>query len=127
MHILIIEDEKGIVDFLKQGLEEENYTVSTAFDGVDGLQKALELPVDLILLDWMLPKMQGIEVCRSIRNQNITIPILFLTAKDTVQETIEGLKAGANDYIKKPFSFEELLERIKIHFRAKDEACERCI
>jgi DNA-binding response OmpR family regulator len=86
------------------------------------LQKALELPVDLILLDWMLPKMQGIEVCRSIRNQNITIPILFLTAKDTVQETIEGLKAGANDYIKKPFSFEELLERIKIHFRAKDEA-----
>ena len=122
MHILIIEDEKGIVDFLKQGLEEENYTVSTAFDGVDGLQKALELPVDLILLDWMLPKMQGIEVCRSIRNQNITIPILFLTAKDTVQETIEGLKAGANDYIKKPFSFEELLERIKIHFRAKDEA-----
>ena len=122
MHILIIEDEKGIVDFLKQGLEEENYTVSTAFDGVDGLQKALELPVDLILLDWMLPKMQGIEVCRSIRNQNITIPILFLTAKDTVQETIEGLKAGANDYIKKPFSFEELLERIKIHFRAKDDA-----
>ena len=122
MHILIIEDEKGIVDFLKQGLEEENYTVSTAFDGVDGLQKALELPVDLILLDWMLPKMQGIEVCRSIRNQNITIPILFLTAKDTVQEIIEGLKAGANDYIKKPFSFEELLERIKIHFRAKDEA-----
>jgi DNA-binding response OmpR family regulator len=122
MHILIIEDEKGIVDFLKQGLEEENYTVSTAFDGVDGLQKALELPVDLILLDWMLPKMQGIEVCRSIRNQNITIPILFLTSKDTVQETIEGLKAGANDYIKKPFSFEELLERIKIHFRAKDEA-----
>jgi DNA-binding response OmpR family regulator len=122
MHILIIEDEKGIVDFLKQGLEEENYTVSSAFDGVDGLQKALELPVDLILLDWMLPKMQGIEVCRSIRNQNITIPILFLTAKDTVQETIEGLKAGANDYIKKPFSFEELLERIKIHFRAKDEA-----
>jgi two-component system response regulator ArlR len=122
MHILIIEDEKGIVDFLKQGLEEENYTVSSAFDGVDGLQKALELPVDLILLDWMLPKMQGIEVCRNIRKENTTIPILFLTAKDTIQETIEGLKTGANDYIKKPFSFEELLERIKIHFRAKDEA-----
>jgi DNA-binding response OmpR family regulator len=122
MHILIIEDEKGIVDFLKQGLEEENYTVSTAFDGVDGLQKALELPVDLILLDWMLPKMQGIEVCRNIRKENTIIPILFLTAKDTIQETIEGLKTGANDYIKKPFSFEELLERIKIHFRAKDEA-----
>jgi DNA-binding response OmpR family regulator len=122
MHILIVEDEKGIVDFLKQGLEEENYTVSTASDGIEGLKKALELPVDLILLDWMLPKMQGIEVCRNIRKENTTIPILFLTAKDTVQETIEGLKAGANDYIKKPFSFEELLERIKIHFRTKDEA-----
>lgn len=121
MHILIVEDEKGIVDFLKQGLEEENYVVSVAFDGVEGVKKALELPVDLVLLDWMLPKMQGIEVCRNIRKENTTIPILFLTAKDTVQETIEGLKAGANDYIKKPFSFEELLERIKIHFRTKDE------
>jgi DNA-binding response OmpR family regulator len=122
MHILIIEDEKGIVDFLKQGLEEENYTISTAFDGAEGLKKALELQVDLVLLDWMLPKMQGIEVCKNIRSHKINLPIIFLTAKDTVQETIEGLKAGANDYIKKPFSFEELLERIKIHFRAKDEA-----
>ena len=121
MHILIIEDEKGIVDFLKQGLEEENYTVSTACDGAEGLKKALELPVDLVLLDWMLPKMQGIEVCKNIRNEKSNLPIIFLTAKDTVQETIEGLKAGANDYIKKPFSFDELLERIKIHFRTKDE------
>ena len=121
MHILIVEDEKGIVDFLKQGLEEENYTVSTAFDGADGLKKALELSVDLVLLDWMLPKMQGIEVCKNIRNEKSNLPIIFLTAKDTVQETIEGLKAGANDYIKKPFSFDELLERIKIHFRTKDE------
>lgn len=121
MHILIIEDEKGIVDFLKQGLEEENYIVSSAFDGLQGLQKALELPVDLILLDWMLPKMQGVDVCKNIRKQKTNVPIIFLTAKDTLQETIEGLKAGANDYIKKPFSFEELLERIKIHFRTKDD------
>lgn len=121
MHILIVEDEKGIVDFLKQGLEEEGYTVSTAFNGKDGLEKAKSLKVDLILLDWMLPNLTGIEVCKAIRTQNITTPIIFLTAKDTVQETIEGLKAGANDYIKKPFSFEELLERIKIHFRSKDE------
>ena len=121
MHILIVEDEKGIVDFLKQGLEEENYTVSTAFDGAEGLKKALELPVDLVLLDWMLPKMQGIEVCKRIRLEKSNLPIIFLTAKDTVQETIEGLKSGANDYIKKPFSFDELLERIKIHFRSKDE------
>ena len=117
MHILIIEDEKGIVDFLKQGLEEENYTVSTAFDGVDGLQKALELPVDLILLDWMLPKMSGIEVCKKVRENGIITPIIFLTARDTIQETIEGLKAGANDYIKKPFNFEELLARISVYFR----------
>jgi two-component system response regulator ArlR len=122
MHILIIEDEKGIVDFLKQGLEEENYTISVAYDGVEGLKNALDLPIDLILLDWMLPKMPGIEVCKNIRKENANIPILFLTAKDTIQETIEGLKAGANDYIKKPFSFEELLERIKIHFRTKDES-----
>ena len=121
MHILIVEDEKGIVDFLKQGLEEENYTISTAYDGAEGLKKALELPIDLVLLDWMLPKMQGIEVCKNIRLEKNNLPIIFLTAKDTVQETIEGLKAGANDYIKKPFSFDELLERIKIHFRTKDE------
>lgn len=121
MHILIVEDEKGIVDFLKQGLEEEGYTISSASDGENGLKKALELQVDLVLLDWMLPKMQGIEVCKRIRLEKSNLPIIFLTAKDTVQETIEGLKAGANDYIKKPFSFDELLERIKIHFRAKDE------
>jgi len=121
MHILIVEDEKGIVDFLKQGLEEENYTVSTAFDGAEGLKKALEFPVDLVLLDWMLPKMQGVDVCKNIRLEKNNLPIIFLTAKDTVQETIEGLKAGANDYIKKPFSFDELLERIKIHFRTKDD------
>ena len=121
MHILIVEDEKGIVDFLKQGLEEENYTISTAYDGAEGLKKALELPIDLVLLDWMLPKMQVIDVCKNIRLEKNNLPIIFLTAKDTVQETIEGLKAGANDYIKKPFSFDELLERIKIHFRTKDE------
>ncbi|MCA1966741.1 MAG: response regulator transcription factor [Flavobacterium sp.] len=121
MHILIVEDEKGIVDFLKQGLEEEGYTISSASDGENGLKKALDLQVDLVLLDWMLPKMQGIEVCKRIRLEKSNLPIIFLTAKDTVQETIEGLKAGANDYIKKPFSFDELLERIKIHFRTKDE------
>ena len=120
MHILIVEDEKGIIDFLKQGLEEEGFTISTALNGKDRLEKALSLPIDLILLDWMMPKMTGIEVCKAIREHKAT-PIIFLTAKDTVQETIEGLKAGANDYIKKPFSFDELLERIKIHFRTNNE------
>ena len=117
MHILIVEDEIGIMQFLQQGLEEEGYQISTAFDGARGLELFLENHFDLILLDWMLPKMTGLELCKEIRKSNSTIPILFLTAKDTVQETIEGLQSGANDYIKKPFSFEELVERIKVHFR----------
>lgn len=117
MHILIVEDEIGIMQFLQQGLEEEGYQISTAFDGARGLELFLESHFDLILLDWMLPKMTGLELCKEIRKSNSAIPILFLTAKDTVQETIEGLQSGANDYIKKPFSFEELVERIKVHFR----------
>ncbi len=117
MHILIVEDETGIIQFLQQGLEEEGYTVLVAYDGEAGLALALEQKVNVILLDWMLPKMNGIDICKAIRKANIQTPILFLTARDTVQETIEGLKAGANDYIKKPFSFDELIERIKIHFR----------
>jgi two-component system, OmpR family, response regulator ArlR len=121
MKILIVEDEKGITDFLKQGLEEEGYTITLANNGADGLELALYNSFDLILLDWMMPKLSGLEVCKAYRKTNTTTPILFLTAKDTIQETIEGLRAGANDYIKKPFSFDELLERIKIHFRNQNE------
>jgi DNA-binding response OmpR family regulator len=121
MHILIIEDEIGIVQFLQQGLEEEGYQITTALDGLKGFELAQNGNFDLILLDWMLPKMVGIDICRAIRLKNTNTPIIFLTANDTVQETIEGLKAGANDYIKKPFSFDELLERIKIHFRNQAE------
>ncbi len=121
MKILIVEDEVGIANFLQQGLEEEGYTVLVANDGKNGLELALSQKVNIILLDWILPKMTGIEVCKSIRKTDTTTPIIFLTAKDTVQETIEGLKAGANDYIKKPFSFDELVERIKIHFRNQTE------
>ncbi len=121
MKILIVEDEAGIVQFLKQGLEEEGYEISTALDGLLGFELFKKESFDLILLDWMLPKMNGLELCKAIRIKDKTIPIIFLTAKDTIQETIEGLKSGANDYIKKPFSFDELLERIKIHFRNQDE------
>ena len=121
MRILIVEDETGIANFLQQGLEEEGYSILVANDGETGLELALGQKVNLILLDWMLPKITGIEVCKSIRKTDTTTPIIFLTAKDTVQETIEGLKAGANDYIKKPFSFDELVERIKIHFRNQTE------
>ncbi|WP_298304079.1 response regulator transcription factor [Flavobacterium sp.] len=121
MKILIVEDEKGISDFLKQGLEEEGYDIMVAADGLQGLNMALINKPNLILLDWMLPKMAGIDVCKEFRKTDSKTPIIFLTAKDTIQETIEGLKSGANDYIKKPFSFEELLERIKIHFRTIDD------
>jgi len=117
MHILIVEDELGIVQFLQQGLQEEGYEVTTANDGSKGFELIQNQQFDLILLDWMLPKINGLELCKAIRIKDQSTPIIFLTAKDTVQETIEGLKAGANDYVKKPFSFEELAERIKIHFR----------
>ncbi|MBZ4035169.1 response regulator transcription factor [Flavobacterium sp. 17A] len=119
MHILIVEDEVGIVQFLKQGLQEEGYQITTANDGSKGFELVQDQKFDLILLDWMLPKINGLDLCKAIRIKDQTTPIIFLTAKDTVQETIEGLKAGANDYIKKPFSFEELVERIKVHFRNK--------
>ncbi|MDY0988130.1 response regulator transcription factor [Flavobacterium sp. CFBP9031] len=122
MHILIVEDEVGIVQFLKQGLQEEGYQITTAADGSKGFELVQEQKFDLILLDWMLPKINGLDLCKAIRIKDQTTPIIFLTAKDTVQETIEGLKAGANDYIKKPFSFEELVERIKVHFRNKQQA-----
>nr|WP_315153612.1 response regulator transcription factor [uncultured Flavobacterium sp.] len=121
MKILIVEDEIGIANFLKQGLEEEGYEVVVANDGKSGLEKALSQKMDIILLDWIMPQMLGIDVCKEIRKEDSKTPILFLTAKDTIQETIEGLKAGANDYIKKPFSFDELVERIKIHFRNENQ------
>jgi DNA-binding response OmpR family regulator len=120
-HILIVEDEEGIVQFLKQGLEEEGYIISAANDGKEGLKLFQNDKFDLLLLDWMLPKMTGLELCKTIRQENNKVPIIFLTAKDTVQETVEGLKSGANDYIKKPFSFDELLERIKVQLRDKKE------
>ncbi len=121
MHILIVEDEVGIVQFLKQGLEEEGYKITCATDGLKGFELIQKEKFDLILLDWMLPKMTGLELCKAVRLKDNSTPIIFLTAKDTLQETIEGLKAGANDYIKKPFSFDELTERIKIHFRNQKE------
>lgn len=121
MNILIIEDETGISSFLEQGLQEEGYNVSCKPNGKDGLELFKKEKFDLVLLDWMLPKMNGLDVCKKIREIDTQTPVLFLTAKDTVQETIDGLKAGANDYIKKPFSFDELLERIKIHFRSQNK------
>jgi len=117
MKIAIIEDETGIANFLKQGLEEEHFTVITANNGLLGWELIQSAKPDLILLDWNLPEISGLEVCKKVRKSGLETPILFLTARDTVQDTIEGLKAGANDYIKKPFSFDELLARIEVYFR----------
>jgi two-component system, OmpR family, copper resistance phosphate regulon response regulator CusR len=121
MRILIVEDEKGICRFIKDGLQEEGFAVDTAADGLTGLELALTNEYDAILLDWMLPALSGIEICRQYRKQSGNAPIIFLTAKDTVQDTVFGLQAGANDYIKKPFQFEELLARIRVQTR--DKAC----
>ena len=117
MKILIVEDEQGICRFLSEGLQEEGYETVIANDGAKGLEAFFEQKPDLVLLDWMLPTIDGIEVLKRIRDVDRVTPVLFLTAKDTVANAVEGLRTGANDYIKKPFSFDELLERIKVHFR----------
>lgn len=119
MRILVVEDEPGIAAFLKQGLEEEAFAVDVAEEGKQGLRLALAGEYDLLILDWMLPGLSGIEICRQFRKEYPDTPVIFLTAKDTVDETIFGLQSGANDYIKKPFHFEELLARIKVQLRPK--------
>jgi DNA-binding response OmpR family regulator len=122
MRILIVEDETSIANFIREGLEEEGFAVDTADNGKKGLQLALQNldEYDVILLDWMLPGLNGIEICRSIRQENKVVPIVFLTAKDTVDDAVFGLESGANDYIRKPFSFEELLARIRVLMRKNE-------
>jgi len=121
MRILLVEDENAIAGFIKEGLEEEGFAVDVATNGRQGMDMALDNldEYDIFLLDWMLPGVSGIEICRSIRKENNTVPIIFLTAKDTVDDTVFGLEAGANDYLKKPFAFEELLARIRVLLRNK--------
>ncbi len=123
MRILIVEDESSIANFVRDGLEEEGFAVDVVDNGKKGLEMALDNhdQYDVILLDWMLPGLNGIEICRAIRIENKEVPIVFLTAKDTVDDVVFGLGAGANDYIRKPFSFEELLARIRVLMR-KNEA-----
>ena len=122
MRILTVEDEPSISNFIRDGLEEEGFAVDVADNGKKGLQLALDNleEYDGILLDWMLPGMSGIEICRNIRLENKVVPIIFLTAKDTVDDVVFGLESGANDYIRKPFSFEELLARIRVLMRKNE-------
>lgn len=117
MKILIIEDDVKIINFLKKGLEEECYIVDFSTNGDEGLYLASINTYDLILLDIMLPIKDGIEVCKSLRSSNIQTPIIMLTAKDSIEDKIKGLDIGANDYLAKPFSFAELLARIRVQLR----------
>jgi two-component system, OmpR family, response regulator MprA len=114
--ILIIEDDPAILKVLQRGLAYEGYTVDVATDGRSGLNQAHEHHPDLVILDWMLPGMDGLEVCRRLRLQG-GLPILMLTAKDTIQDRVQGLDAGADDYIVKPFNLDELTARIRALFR----------
>jgi two-component system, OmpR family, response regulator MprA len=114
--ILIIEDDPAILKVLQRGLAYEGYTVDVATDGRTGLNQAHDHHPDLVILDWMLPGMDGLEVCRRLRLQG-GLPILMLTAKDTIQDRVQGLDAGADDYIVKPFNLDELTARIRALFR----------
>ena len=114
--ILIIEDEKPISDIVKFNLEREGYDIITAFDGLDGYQKGIQENVHLILLDIMLPSMNGFDVCRHIREKS-SVPIIMVTAKEEEVDKILGLELGADDYITKPFSLRELIARVKANIR----------
>ena len=119
--ILLVEDEAHVVSFIKKGLTEEGYEVSVAFDGKTGLQLALSNVFDFIILDIMLPEMNGLEVCKNIRNENKNVPILFLTALGTSENIVLGLESGADDYLVKPFKFIELVARIKSLLRRTED------
>ena len=117
MRILVVEDEAGIADFLRRGLESEGYEVSWAADGVQGAAQARDGRFDLVLLDVMLPGRDGLAVLAAIRREQPSLPVILLTARDEVPHRVEGLDAGATDYVTKPFSFDELVARVRAHLR----------
>jgi DNA-binding response OmpR family regulator len=121
MRILLVEDDTGIARFVKQGLSENSFSVDVAVDGEKGFQSVLHMKYDLIVLDILLPKMDGKEVLRKIRSMDIQTPVIFLTAKDSESDIVHGLNLGADDYLTKPFSFNELLARIQAIIR-RDKA-----
>lgn len=117
MRMLVVEDERKFAALLKRGLEERGYAVDVAHDGEEGLALAEMEPYDLIVLDVMLPRLDGREVCRRLRSQKRQMPILMLTARDTVDDRVAGLDSGADDYLVKPFAFPELLARVRALLR----------
>ena len=117
MRVLVIEDEHKIANSVKKGLEQENYSVDVAYTGSDGYDLAVSEEYDVIVLDRLLPEIEGVEIVRKVRSKGIHTPILFLTAKGQVDDRVEGLNAGADDYMTKPFAFTELLARVRALIR----------
>ena len=117
MRILLVEDEPQIADFIARGLSENGYSVDTAHDGDEALHWPSVADFDVIILDVMLPSIDGMEVCRTLRSQGVRTPILMLTARDAVEDRVQGLDSGADDYLVKPFAFAELLARVRALIR----------
>lgn len=122
--ILLIEDEAAVVNLLKRGLEEENYIISVAMDGLSGFDMATKHTFDALLVDIMLPGMNGIEICRKLRAQKVATPIVMLTALGSTENIVTGLDSGADDYLVKPFNFAELLARLRTLLRRQPESNE---
>ena len=120
-HILLVEDEVKLARFVELELTSEGYQVSVAHDGMTGLTLARETELDLAILDWMLPGLTGIELCRRLRATGSKVPVILLTAREDISDRVAGLDAGADDYVVKPFSIEELLARIRAHLRRTQE------
>ena len=120
MRILVVEDEKKVASFIKKGLEEEYYAVDCAYDGEEALFMVEANDYDLVILDIMLPKIDGLEVLEGVRGKGLTLPVLLLTAKDSVEDVVRGLDAGGDDYLTKPFAFAELLARARALLRRKE-------
>jgi heavy metal response regulator len=121
MRILVVEDEKKVRGFLKKGLEEEGYAVDVALDGEEGLEMALDSVHDLIILDIQLPKMDGLRVLKLLRKSEVAAPVLLLTVRATIEDKVLGLDSGADDYLTKPFAFQELLARVRALLRRQTE------
>lgn len=120
--ILVVEDDANLAGLLVSELRIEGYAVEAAADGISGLQMARSLKPDLILLDWMLPGLSGLDLCLRLRHTGIRTPVIMLTARDEITHRVEGLNAGADDYLIKPFSLEELLARVKVQLRKRQDA-----
>lgn len=127
MKLLIIEDDPKIIAFVQKGLQEEGFIVDTASDGEEGLYLAEQYSYDLLIVDWMLPKLDGLKICEKLRDQKIVTPILMLTAKTNVEERITGLGCGADDYLVKPFVFAELVARVRSLLRRSSYNFNECL